>query len=54
MILHDIIWVRGGKTTFSEQHSLIRREFALNSELQQVISTPTDVLFILFVPSEPP
>lgn len=40
--------------TFSEQDSLIGREFALNGELQQVITSPTDVLFILFVPSEPP
>lgn len=41
-------------TTFSEQDSLIGREFALNGELQQVITTPTDVLFVLLVPSEPP
>lgn len=42
------------KPTFSEQDSLIGREFALNGELQQVITGPTDVLFVLLVPSEPP
>lgn len=40
--------------TFSEQDSLIGREFALNGELQQVVTSATDVLFVLFVPSEPP
>lgn len=48
---HDLIKTT---TTFSEQDSLIGREFALNGELQQVITTPTDVLFVLLVPSEPP
>lgn len=39
--------------TFSEQDSLIGREFALNGELHQVVTSPADVLLILFVPSEP-
>lgn len=42
------------KKTFSEQDSLIGREFALNGELQQVVTTPTDVLLVLLVSSEPP
>lgn len=40
--------------TFSEQDSLIRWEFALDGELEEVVARPADVFFILFVPSEPP
>lgn len=40
--------------TFSEQDSFVGREFALDGELQQVVARPADVLFIFFVPSEPP
>lgn len=40
--------------TFSEQDSLISWEFALNGELQQVFATPSHVLLVLLIPSEPP
>ena len=52
---HDVC-VCGGTTTFSEQDSLISREFALNGEVQQVVPTPTHVLLVVLclVPSENP
>lgn len=50
----DIICVWHETPTFSEQDSLVGREFALNGKLQQVVTRPPDVLVILFVPSEPP
>lgn len=39
--------------TFPEQDSLVRREVALNGELQQVVTTPS-VLIILFISPKPP
>ena len=42
-----------GEPTFSEQDFLVGWEFALNGELKQVVTGPTDRLFVLLVPSEP-